>query len=268
MQYFQQMFNAQIIVTVNPANWEGDFRLWESMCTGALIFVDPIFVPHQYPLQDGKHVVFFSNTNRTELFEKLDYYRNPAHQEEARRIAVNGYLFAMKYHRTVNLMDYIMRTVHTKEVQDQNLPLPSYQYTGQYLNYEARSQEDMIIKCHKPGNYTLATLESPSNAGSQLNSNTIKPVRRTCSESEQLKVKKAIQEFQQQQEAERAAEAAAEEAKAAQAAAVAAGKVLVIPDDSAEQSAIHPVTGEVDVTKLPPPTPGFARNINFSRRRL
>lgn len=27
--YFEQMRNAEIIVTVNPAHWEGDFRLWE-----------------------------------------------------------------------------------------------------------------------------------------------------------------------------------------------------------------------------------------------
>lgn len=27
--YFDQMRNAEIIVTVNPAYWEGDFRLWE-----------------------------------------------------------------------------------------------------------------------------------------------------------------------------------------------------------------------------------------------
>lgn len=32
--YFQQMYNASIIVTVNPANWEGDFRLWEAFATG------------------------------------------------------------------------------------------------------------------------------------------------------------------------------------------------------------------------------------------
>lgn len=73
--YFQRMYNTKIIVTVNPANWEGDFRLWEAFATGALIMVDPIFVPHGFPIVDGVHVVFFSNQNKGELFEKLDYYR-------------------------------------------------------------------------------------------------------------------------------------------------------------------------------------------------
>jgi hypothetical protein len=43
-KYFDKMTHSQIVVTVNPGNWEGDFRLWESMCTGALVFVDPIMV--------------------------------------------------------------------------------------------------------------------------------------------------------------------------------------------------------------------------------
>lgn len=174
VQYFQQMYNAQIIVTVNPAHWEGDFRLWEAMCTGALIFVDPLFVPHPFPLIDGKHVVFFDNNNKTDLFTKLDYYRENV--VEARRIAITGYLHAMKYHRTVNMVDYFLRTAHTKQAllrassagkgaassggggggvsRDKMVPdLPHYTYTGQYLNHEARMQEEDIKKCHLPGVY-------------------------------------------------------------------------------------------------------------------
>jgi hypothetical protein len=149
--YFQNMYNAKIIVTVNPAEWEGDFRLWESFGSGALIFVDPLIVPHPYPLVDGENVVYFSNQNKTELFHKLDYYRS--HPEEARRVALNGYFHAMKYHRTVNLIDYILRTAHMKESIDLRTVTPPYNYTGQYLNYAAKLQEKMIAKCQKPGYY-------------------------------------------------------------------------------------------------------------------
>ncbi len=149
-QYFQQMYNSRIIVTVNPANWEGDFRLWEAMGSGALIFVDPIFVPHQFPLQDGEHVIYFSNHNKTDLFAKLDFYRS--HPEHARQIANNGYLFAMKHHRTVNLVDYILRSTHLKEARlRKEVPLPRYSYTGQYLNQEAKLQEERVRACHSPG---------------------------------------------------------------------------------------------------------------------
>lgn len=152
-QYFEQMYNAQIIVTVNPANWEGDFRLWEAMSTGALVFVDPVFVPHPYPLKDKEHVIFFSNKDREDLFRKLDYYR--ANPVEARKIAVQGYLHAMKFHRTVNMVDYILRTAHIKQatLEEHQAHWPQYTFTGQYLNYEAGLQEKAIKACHTPGIY-------------------------------------------------------------------------------------------------------------------
>lgn len=146
------MFNSKIIVTVNPANWEGDFRLWESMATGALIFVDPIFVPHSYPLLDGVHAVYFSNDNKTDLFSKLDHYR--AHPEQARAIAQAGYLHAMKYHRTVNLVDYVLRSAHLKRAKLQGArPLPQYRYTAQFLNHQTVKQAGEIKKNDRPGAY-------------------------------------------------------------------------------------------------------------------
>eukprot|EP00605_Chrysophyceae_sp_TOSAG23-4_P002245 GSChrysophyteH1.ASY1.ANO1.2489.1 assembled CDS len=164
--YFDNMYNSQIIVTVNPANWEGDFRLWESLATGALIFVDPIFVPHPYTMIDGVHCIFFHNSNRTELFEKLDYYRE--HTEEARKIAIQGYLHALKYHRTVNLMDYVLRSAHLKSALvgqrdnvtnngSPNEKLPEYTYTAQYLNHQAKEQEASILERNLPA-ITKATL--------------------------------------------------------------------------------------------------------------
>jgi len=73
--YFNEMYNAKIIVTVNPAHWEGDFRLWESLASGALVFVDPLNTPMPYPLIHGVHVIYFSNNDKDDLFQKLDYYR-------------------------------------------------------------------------------------------------------------------------------------------------------------------------------------------------
>ena len=52
--------------------------------------------------------------NKTDLFVKLDDYRK--NMERSRRVAVAGYLHAMKYHRAANLADYIFRTLHTKQL--------------------------------------------------------------------------------------------------------------------------------------------------------
>eukprot|EP01041_Mallomonas_annulata_P009537 gene9536-19831_t len=150
-QYFEKMYNARIIVTVNPANWEGDFRLWEAFATGALVMVDPVLVPHPYPLIDGVHVVYFSNRNKTDLWSKLDYYRT--HREEAKEIAIAGYLHTMKFHRAANLADYILRTSHLKRAKRRKARGPKYSYTGQYLNEEAAKQLKKIKSSQYPGDY-------------------------------------------------------------------------------------------------------------------
>ena len=104
----------------------------------------------------GEHVVYYSNENKTELWNKLDYYR--ANPQEARRIAVNGYLHAMKYHRAMNLADYVLRTAHLKRARrrlkrfKQQTP-PSYIYTGQYLVEEATKQMKRIKEMQYPGTY-------------------------------------------------------------------------------------------------------------------
>ena len=170
--YFEHMHNAKIIVTVNPADWEGDFRTWEALAAGALVFVDPLMVPYPFPLLDGIHIVYYSIHNKTELWQKLDYYiNNPVARE---RVAINGYLYAMKHHRTANLIDYVLRTAETKKyllTYDNHTSTAltdasavNYTYTGQYLNYEARRQENRMKNDQKPGHYiaTTSTLQSLS----------------------------------------------------------------------------------------------------------
>lgn len=169
--YFEQMYSSKIVVTVNPANWEGDFRLWEALASGALVFCDPLFVPHAHPLLDGVHVVHFDNSNKTTLFQRLDYYRsNPA---EAERVRIAGYLHAMKFHRTVNLIDYVLRSADVKrrgessneearglrehDVTQGGVNVESshhmYTYTAQYLNAATRAQRKRIIQKKIPGSY-------------------------------------------------------------------------------------------------------------------
>ena len=46
----------------------------------------------------------------------------------------------MKYHRTINIIDYILRTAHSKELLKRNENVP-YTYTGQQLVSSVRKVE-------------------------------------------------------------------------------------------------------------------------------
>ena len=65
--------------------------------------------------------------------------------DEAKKIAVTGYLHAMKYHRTINLIDYILRTAHSKDLLQRNENVP-YTYTGQQLVATLRKVESSKAK--------------------------------------------------------------------------------------------------------------------------
>ena len=59
--------------------------------------------------------LYIDNQNRTDLFAKLDFYLSQT--QLARRVAVAGYLHCMKFHRAANLIDYVFRTLHTKQAK-------------------------------------------------------------------------------------------------------------------------------------------------------
>jgi len=110
--YFSMMRRAQIVVTCNPANWDGDFRLFEALSSGALVFTDELHTPAPYPLVDGVHLVVYDNDDKADLHRKLQYYLE--RPEEAARVAANGLAHVLRHHRAVSRVDYILRSVADK----------------------------------------------------------------------------------------------------------------------------------------------------------
>jgi hypothetical protein len=141
--YLGQMYRSRIVVTSNPSGWEGDFRLMEAIATGALIFVDQMYVPRPFPLAPDQHVVVYDNNNKTDFFEKMDFYRK--NTERSRRVAVGGYLHSMKFHRAACLLDYIFRTIHVKQVLESQGPdsARSLQYTSTGFHMRQRALENL-----------------------------------------------------------------------------------------------------------------------------
>ena len=90
--YFDQIKNSKIVVSCNPDGWEGDFRLFEALAGGALVFVDTMLVPKARGLKHKEHLIYYDNL--VELEELLTYYI--VNKEEAAEIAKNGHDEAVK----------------------------------------------------------------------------------------------------------------------------------------------------------------------------
>ena len=110
--YFDLMRRAMVVVTCNPSFWDGDFRLFEALSSGALVFTDELHTPQPFPLVDGVHCVVYDNHDKADLRRKLDYYL--AHPREAARIAANGLAHVLRHHRAVSRVDYFLRTLDDK----------------------------------------------------------------------------------------------------------------------------------------------------------
>jgi len=113
-QYLDHLANSKIIVTANPTEWEGDYRLWESLLSGALVFIDKMVVLDMmpYPYEHKKHLIFYDSTNQTEFNELLLYYIK--HEEEARTIAMAGYRHTLDHHMAENRIDFLLSKVEHK----------------------------------------------------------------------------------------------------------------------------------------------------------
>lgn len=111
-EYYDKMLDSKIIVTCNPDKWEGDYRLFEALSTGAFILVDKMMTPVKNPFIDGEHLVYYDRKNLPDLERKILYYLK--NDEERIRIAKNGYEHAMKYHKASDRIDEILEHLPPK----------------------------------------------------------------------------------------------------------------------------------------------------------
>ena len=94
-------------------------------------FVDEMYTPHPRPFVDGEHVVVYDNSD-PDAFEKLDYYLS--HPQEAQKLAAAGLRHALRYHRAVSRLDFILRSAHELRAEES-----SYTYTAQQIKDDVKA---------------------------------------------------------------------------------------------------------------------------------
>ena len=104
--YYNILKKSKIIVTANPPDWEGDFRLWEALLVGNLVLCDKMILPHilKYPLIDKKHLVFYNNQN--DLLNLINYYI--LNENERIQIGNEGRKYCLENHTFANRLDEIL----------------------------------------------------------------------------------------------------------------------------------------------------------------
>uniref|UniRef100_A0A7S3JSJ3 Spore protein YkvP/CgeB glycosyl transferase-like domain-containing protein n=1 Tax=Aureoumbra lagunensis TaxID=44058 RepID=A0A7S3JSJ3_9STRA len=145
--YFAAMRSSKIVVTANPSHWEGDFRFFEAVASGALVFVDEMYTPHPHPFIHKRHLIVYDNSDQDTFQNLLKYYLE--HPEEARIIARAGLRHALRYHRAVSRMDWILRSAHEIATPQ---GVTAYTHTARSIAYDvnATTQVKPIIDIKSP----------------------------------------------------------------------------------------------------------------------
>lgn len=112
MDYYRKILDSKIIVTVNPDNWEGDWRLFEALSCSPLVMVDRMLTPVKNNFVDGKHLVYYDTNKLDVLLEKIDYYME--NLDKSQTIATSGYNHTLKYHSAKNRIDEVLVEIEKK----------------------------------------------------------------------------------------------------------------------------------------------------------
>lgn len=113
--YLQLMRTAKVVVTANPGNWEGDFRTWEALASGAAVVRDRLFAPTPY----SDLGVVYDTRSRASFDSAMD--RAHANAETLGRRTLTD---ALAHHRAVSRVDWLLATATSVEGPQYLAPPP------------------------------------------------------------------------------------------------------------------------------------------------
>ena len=100
--FLKELLRTKIVVVAQRDTWEDHWRLFESIVSGAMVMTD-VMLGLPSGLVHGESIVVFHNL--TQLQEQLDYYLDPANENERISIATKGRHVAMSRHRSWHRME-------------------------------------------------------------------------------------------------------------------------------------------------------------------
>lgn len=111
--YKAKLHDVLIAVTANPASYEGDHRFWEHLAAGNAIISDEMWTPLPFPMIPGEHYEQFDIRdmpgNEAAFHQKINTMLKDV--DKTREMACKGTQHALKHHRVINRLDYVVRTM-------------------------------------------------------------------------------------------------------------------------------------------------------------
>jgi hypothetical protein len=101
--YVKALLASKIVVVASHDEWEGHWRLWESMASGALVLSEPMVAPPA-GLENGTNIIVYDSAES--LRQLILYYLK--HDKERRKIAQRGQKLALGLHRSWHGLERVL----------------------------------------------------------------------------------------------------------------------------------------------------------------
>ncbi|KAL3936527.1 MAG: hypothetical protein SGBAC_008170 [Bacillariaceae sp.] len=102
--YIQHMLTTKIVVVTQRDEWEGHYRLYEALISGAMVMSDQMLIGPRLGLVNGTSIVEFNSA--ASLVSLAEYYLT--NEKERQTIAARGRQVAMSQHRSWHRMEEIV----------------------------------------------------------------------------------------------------------------------------------------------------------------
>lgn len=117
VDYMELLGQTKILFSAFPEEWDGDSRTWEAMSSKALCFLDKTYFSTEHYFEHGKHCFFYDASDKASIRDAIclaKEYLKPERKAERESIAEEGFKHAICYHRSVNRIDYMLRSIQSK----------------------------------------------------------------------------------------------------------------------------------------------------------
>jgi hypothetical protein len=121
-QYTEQLIKIKAVVVAQRDEWEGHYRLFEALASGAMVFADKaLALPDG--LEDKENIILYDSAKSLE--DSLLYYLSPKLNKERLSIARKGWEVAMGRHRSWHRVEEVLYGKQLTQVDRPLDPAPS-----------------------------------------------------------------------------------------------------------------------------------------------
>ena len=71
-EYIKKLNQCKIIFSAYPDHFDGDSRIWESMSSGALCFIDKGYIPTEKKLRNNIHAIFYNALSKKSILQAIN----------------------------------------------------------------------------------------------------------------------------------------------------------------------------------------------------